>query len=255
MQTYQKSLGIPGTPTCAIQVAGTSPMSAGDDDPYNAMNYYNCPNASEWIADYCGGVPVPPQSDDSCPVADPVSPAKGIVMLSEPDFASGDTLPLVLKRTYLSKPHDTTQTAMGGNWVNNWQRRLDLLGANASVPHIVAYRGDQQALTFKRIGGAWLVPGTPGLSLTKAGDGYYYLKDELLGTTEAYSDTTGKFYSETTRTGVIRKITYDGRQRLSTIAWWPVDNVVPQTASSIRLEYDSNDRIVTLVNPLGNPTS
>jgi hypothetical protein len=169
MQTYQKSLGIPGTPTCAIQVAGTSPMSAGDDDPYNAMNYYNCPNASEWIADYCGGVPVPPQSDDSCPVADPVSPAKGIVMLSEPDFASGDTLPLVFKRTYLSKPHDTKQTAMGGNWVNNWQRRLDLLGANASVPHIVAYRGDQQALTFKRIGGAWLVPGTPGLSLTKAG--------------------------------------------------------------------------------------
>jgi hypothetical protein len=76
MQTYQKSLGIPGTPTCAIQVAGTSPMSTGDDDPYNAMNYYNCPNASEWIADYCGGVPVPPQSDDSCPVADPVSPAK-----------------------------------------------------------------------------------------------------------------------------------------------------------------------------------
>ncbi|HYS63771.1 MAG TPA: hypothetical protein VEN30_08140, partial [Paraburkholderia sp.] len=34
MQTYQKSLGIPGTPTCAVQVAGTSPMSNGDDDPY-----------------------------------------------------------------------------------------------------------------------------------------------------------------------------------------------------------------------------
>ncbi|MFM0127351.1 DUF6531 domain-containing protein [Paraburkholderia sediminicola] len=254
MQTYQKSLGIPGTPTCAIQVAGTSPMSTGPDDPYNAMNYYNCPNASDWIADYCGGVQVPPQSDDSCPVADPVLPAKGIVMLSESDFASGDTLPLVFKRTYLSTPYDTTQAAMGRNWVNNWLRRLDLLGANASVPHVVAYRGDQQALMFKWIGGAWVVPGNRWLKLTKAGDGYFYLKDELLGTTEAYSDTTGKFYSETTRTGVIRKVFYDGRQRLSVIAQWPADNAVPETSTSIRVEYDSNDRIVTFVDPLGMPT-
>jgi len=43
MQVYQKSLGIPGTPNCAVQVAGTAPMSNGNDDPYNAMNYYNCP--------------------------------------------------------------------------------------------------------------------------------------------------------------------------------------------------------------------
>ncbi|MFL9983121.1 DUF6531 domain-containing protein [Paraburkholderia sediminicola] len=254
MQTYQKSLGIPGTPTCAIQVAGTSPMPTGPDDPYNAMNYYNCPNASNWIADYCGGVQAPPQSDDSCPVADPVLPAKGIVMLSESDFASGDTLPLVFKRTYLSTPYDTTQAAMGRNWVNNWLRRLDLLGANASVPHVVAYRGDQQALMFKWIGGAWVVPGNRWLKLTKAGDGYFYLKDELLGTTEAYSDTTGKFYSETTRTGVIRKVFYDGRQRLSVIAQWPADNAVPETSTSIRVEYDSNDRIVTFVDPLGMPT-
>ena len=254
MQTYQKSLGIPGTPLCAIQVAGTSPTSTGPDDPYNGMNYYNCPNASDWIRDYCGGVPVPPQSDDSCPVADPVLPAKGIVMLSEADFASGDTLPLVFKRTYLSTPYDTTQSVMGRNWVNNWQRRLDLLGANASVPHIVAYRGDQQALMFKWIGGAWVVPGNRWLKLTKVGDGYFYLKDELLGTTEAYSDTTGKFYSETTRTGVIRKVMYDGKQRLSVIAQWPADNVIAGTATSIRVAYDSNDRIVTLVDPLGMPT-
>jgi YD repeat-containing protein len=85
-------------------------------------------------------------------------------------------------------------------------------------------------------------------------DGYFYLKDELLGTTEAYSDTTGKFYSETTRTGVIRKVMYDGKQRLSVIAQWPADNVIAGTATSIRVEYDSNDRIVTLVDPLGMPT-
>ncbi|WP_236721024.1 DUF6531 domain-containing protein [Paraburkholderia phytofirmans] len=185
MKTYELSRGIPGTPSCVDVTRASAPLTIGADDPYNPLNYGNCYIEMSWLADYCGGVPVPPQSDGSCPVADPVSPAKGVVMLSETDFASGDTLPLVLQRTYLSRPYDTTQAAMGKNWVNNWQRRLDLLGANASVPHIVAYRGDQQPLTFKWIGGAWAVPGTPGLSLTKAGDGYFYLKDELLGTTEA----------------------------------------------------------------------
>jgi YD repeat-containing protein len=254
MQTYQKSLGIPGTPICAIQVAGTSPLSTGPDDPYNAMNYYNCPNASDWIADYCGGVQVPPQSDDSCPVADPVLPAKGIVMLSEADFASGDTLPLVFKRTYLSTPYDTAQTAMGRNWVNNWQRRLDLLGVKASVPHIVAYRGDQQALVFKWIGGAWVVPANRWLKLTKAGDGYFYLKDELLGTTEAYSGSTGLFQSETTRTGMFREVTYNGRLVVA-IAQWPVDRVgLPASRTTITLKYDKDGRMLSMVTPSGDST-
>ncbi len=77
----------------------------------------------------------------------------------------------------------------------------------------------------------------------------------MLGTTEAYSDSTGRLYSETTRTGLIRKVIYDGKQRLSSIAQWPVDNVTPQAATSIRVEYDSSDRVVTLVDPLGMPTS
>jgi hypothetical protein len=141
------------------------------------MNYYNCPNASNWIADYCGGVPVPPQPDDSCPVGDPVLPAKGNVTLSEADFASGDVSPLVFRRTYLSKPFDTAQSMMGRNWVNNWQRRIDLAGAKASVPHIVAYRGNQQPVTFNWSNGAWTAEGNRALSLTKAGDGYFSLKD------------------------------------------------------------------------------
>ncbi|MFM0221271.1 DUF6531 domain-containing protein [Paraburkholderia dipogonis] len=252
MQTYQKSLGIPGTPTCAIQVAGTSPMTTGNDDPYNSVNYYNCPHASNWIRDYCGGVPVPPQPDDSCPVADPILPAKGIVMLSEADFASGDVSPLVFKRTYLSKPYDTAQTVMGRNWVNNWQRRIDLSGANSSVPHIVAYRGDQQPLMFSLSGTAWIVPGNRWLSLTKAGDGYFYLKDELLGTTEAYSDTTGLFSSETTRTGMYREVVYDGH-RVVAIGQWPIDRK-GQTASrmSISLTYDNNGRVLSVVTPSGD---
>ncbi|NYH26576.1 DUF6531 domain-containing protein [Paraburkholderia bryophila] len=253
MQIYQKSLGIPGSPICAIQVAGTSPMSRGDDDPYNSINYYNCPNASGWINDYCGGVPVPPQSDESCPVADPVLPAKGIVMLSEADFASGDASPLVFRRTYLSKPYDTTQMLMGRNWVNNWQRRIDLIGAKASVPHIVVYRGNQQPLTFNWSGDAWIVAGNSGISLTQAADGNYYLKNQLLGTTEMYSGTTGQFQFETTRTGMRREVVYDDKQRVAMIGESPIDRT-SQRGLSISLTYDNNDRVSSLINPLGNTT-
>ncbi|MGF6904242.1 DUF6531 domain-containing protein [Paraburkholderia sp. GAS348] len=252
MQAYQKSLGTPGTPTCAIQVAGTTPLSRGADDPYSSMNYYNCPNASDWIKDYCGGAPVPPSPEGSCPVADPVLPAEGIVTLSETDFANGDAPPFVFGRTYLSRLYDTSQTAMGRNWVNNWQRRIDLTAVNASTPQIVVYRGNQQPLTFKWNGKAWAVLGNRGLSLTKDGAGYYYLKDELLGTTEAYSGN-GNLYSETTRTGMLRKFGFDSRQRMVQINQWPVDQIGPN-GFRINLQYDDSDRIVGMVDPLGKVT-
>ncbi|RKF31569.1 DUF6531 domain-containing protein [Paraburkholderia fungorum] len=241
---YAKSGATQGSPTCKIDVTSNTPGGMGN---------YACINNLALIEQWCNSTDNP--TDDSCPVADPVFPANGNVIVSETDFASGDTSPLVFKRTYLSKPYDKTQTAMGGYWVNNWQRRLDLSAVDTSTPKIAAYRGTGRPLIFKLIDGAWVVPGTAGLSLTKAGDGYFYLKDERLGTTEAYSEANGKFYSETTRTGFIRKAMYDGKQRLSVIAEWPADNVVAETVTSIRMEYDDSGRIVTLVDPLGMPTS
>ena len=253
MQVYQQSLGIPRTPSCAIQVAGTSPMSRGPGDSYGSMNYYNCPNASDWIQDYCSGAPVPPSPEDTCPVADPVLPAEGIVTLSETDFASGDTLSLTFRRTYLSRLFDTTQTAMGSNWVNNWQRRIDLTGLSASTPQIVIYRGDQRPLTFKWSGNAWTMLGNRGFSLTNGNDGYYYLKDELLGTTEAYSANIGLIYSETTRTGTLRKFGFDYKGRMVLVNEFAVDNIGPDKLK-IDFQYDDNDRIVAMVDPLGNAT-
>ncbi|MGA7782891.1 MAG: DUF6531 domain-containing protein [Paraburkholderia sp.] len=236
---YSKSGATPGSRTCKLDVTSNTPGGMGN---------YACINDLALIDQWCNATEAPP--DDTCPVADPVYPANGIVTLSETDFASGDTSPLVFSRSYVSKPFDKAQTAMGGFWINNWQRRLDLSAVNANTPKITAYLGNGQPLIFKWISGAWVLPGTSGLSLTKAGDGYFYLKDERLGTTEAYSDSTGRIYSEATRTGVIRKIFYDGKQRLSTIAQWPTDNLTPEAATSIRVEYDSSDRIVLLVNPL-----
>ncbi|WP_144140044.1 DUF6531 domain-containing protein [Paraburkholderia sp. BCC1884] len=253
MQIYQRSLGVPGTPSCAIQVAGTSPMSRGAGDPFGSMNYSNCPNALDWIKDYCAGAPVPPSPEGSCPVADPVLPAEGMVTLFETDFANGDALPLAFGRTYLSRPYDTTQTAMGRNWVNNWQRRIDLSAVNASAPQLTVYRGNQQPLTFNWNGKAWTLLGNRGLSLTKAADGYYYLKDELLGTTEAYAVSTGELYSETTRTGMLRKFLFDFRNRMVQINETAVDNIT-FNRFKVGLEYDDSDRIVAMTDPLGNVT-
>lgn len=253
MQTYQRSLGVPGTPICAIQVAGTSPMSRGPGDEYSSMNYYNCPNAGDWINAYCSGAPFPPSPEDTCPVADPVLPAEGIVTLSETDFVSGDALPVTFRRSYLSKLYDTTQTAMGSNWVNNWQRRIDLTSLNASTPRVVVYRGNERPLMFSWSSNAWTTSGNRGFSLTKGSDDYFHLKDEILGMTEAYSASTGQLFSETTRTGMLRKFLFDPRGRMVAVNEFPVDNVGPGYLK-ISLQYDDSDHIVAMVDPAGNTT-
>lgn len=240
---YAQSGATPGSKTCKLDVTSNTPGGMGN---------YACINDLALIDQWCNATETPP--DDSCPVADPVFPANGIVTLSETDFASGDTSPLVFSRSYVSKPFDKAQTAMGSFWVNNWQRRLDFTEINTSTPKITAYRGNGQPLIFKSVSGAWAVPGTSGLSLKKADDGYFYLKDERLGTTETYSDSTGLLHSETTRTGMYREVGYVG-QRLDSIAQWPVDRI-GQTASrlTLSLTYDSNGRISSVVPPSGNAT-
>jgi hypothetical protein len=132
---YAKSGATPGSRTCKLDVTSNTPGGMGN---------YACINDLALIDQWCSSTETPP--DDTCPVADPVFPANGVVTLSETDFASGDTPPLVFSRSYLSKPFDKTQTAMGGYWVSNWQRRLDLTAANASTPKISAYRSNGQPL-------------------------------------------------------------------------------------------------------------
>jgi YD repeat-containing protein len=241
---YAKSGATQGSPTCKLDVTSNTPGGMGN---------YACINDLALIDQWCNATVNP--SDDSCPVADPVFPANGNVALFETDFASGDADPLVFSRSYLSKPYDKAQTSMGGYWTNNWQRRLDLTSVKASTPKIAAYRGNGQPLTFRLSAGAWVVPGTPGLSLRDGGDGYFYLKDELRGTTETYSTTTGIFNSETTRTGMYREVEYDGQRRVAAIVQWPVDRVgqIP-SRTTLSLTYDSNGRVSSVVTPSGDST-
>ncbi|SIT39044.1 YD repeat protein [Paraburkholderia ribeironis] len=243
---YAQSGATPGTPTCKLDVTGNTPGGLGN---------YACINDLAQIDQWCNTPTTPNNNatpDDSCPVADPVLPAKGTVTLSEADYTSGDASPRVFRRIYLSKPYDASQALMGSNWINNWQRRIDLSRVNATVPTIVAYRGAEQPVTFKLIGGAWVVPGNRGLSLTKAGDGYYYLKDEQRGTTEGYSDTTGMFYTEKTRTGMLREVGYDG-QRVVNIGQRPADSTAWTAQNGLVLTpgYDSSGRITSVVPPTG----
>jgi hypothetical protein len=49
MRLYSLSLGVPGTPYCALDTAATSPTNLGPDDPFNGMNYYNCYNNGDWL--------------------------------------------------------------------------------------------------------------------------------------------------------------------------------------------------------------
>ena len=244
---YAKSGATPGTQSCKLDVVGNTPGGLGN---------YACINDLAQIDQWCNAATTLPDEsapDESCAVADPVLPANGIVMISEADFASGDASPLVFRRTYLSRPYDQSQVLMGSNWRNNWQRNIDLTGVNASVPRIVAYRGTNQPVIFTPSVGGWVIPGNRGLSLTKTGDGYYDLKDEQLGTTERYAGLTGKFISETTRTGMFREITYNGQQVVQ-IAQRPVDNTASTAESRLilTLTYDSSGRITSLVPPTGN---
>ncbi|XUW91306.1 DUF6531 domain-containing protein [Burkholderia sp. M6-3] len=141
---YAQSGATPGSPTCKLDVTSNSPTGMGN---------YACINDLVQIEQWCN-TPADPPADGTCSVADPVFPANGIVTLSETDFASGDASPLVFARSYLSKPFDKTQSAMGGYWVSNWQRRLDLTAVNASAPKITAYQSSGQPLIFRPSGGA-----------------------------------------------------------------------------------------------------
>lgn len=105
---YAKSGAVRSSKTCKLDV--TSNTSGG-------MDTYACINDLALIDQWCNSTGTP--SDDSCPVADHVFPANGIVVLSRTNFSSGDTSPLVSSRSYLSEPFDKSQTAMGGYWVTN----------------------------------------------------------------------------------------------------------------------------------------
>jgi YD repeat-containing protein len=240
---YSQSGAIPGTSDCPVEVAGNTPGGMGN---------YACLNDMAGIRAWCASGDR--SGDETCPVSDPVFPATGKVILSEQDFASGDTQPLTFTRTYLSKPFDASApSSMGQGWANNWERRLDLSASSGPDGRVTAYRSDRQPVVFRQKSGRWVAAGRPWLSLWVEANGFWSLKDQLTGTTETYGFGNGGIYSETTRTGVLRQFGFDSRNRMVQINQRAIP-VSGLPVFKIRLEYDDSDRIVKMTDPVGNVT-
>lgn len=245
---FQKSLGIPGTPNCQIQTAGTYPGTDGDDDPHNGMYYYNC---GHYVPDYCAGATGGTPNDATCPVADPVFAASGVVTTTDNDFVSGDDIPVTFSRTYRSIPYPLNTNALGRNWVHNWQRKLDIVGGGDTTVKVNAYRANGQPIVFTLTNGTWRTAGFSGLTLARNGAGWL-LTDLVTEVTEAYS-VQGVLLSETTKNGFVRTLSYDGSGRLAAITSRGPGSKAKYDLT-LRLEYDQNGRLTRLTDPAGGIT-
>ncbi|MFM0225611.1 DUF6531 domain-containing protein [Paraburkholderia dipogonis] len=248
MHLFRKSLGVPGTPECAVQTGGTMPGNDGPDDPFNYLNYYNC---GTWIPDYCAGATGGTPSDVTCPVSDPVFAASGVVTTTENDFVSGDEIPVTFTRTYRSVPYPLNTPAMGSNWVHNWQRKLDIVGTGDNAVKVNAYRANGEPLTFTLANGTWRTAVFSGLTLARNGVGWL-LTDLVTEAVETYS-AQGVLLSETTKTGFVRTLSYDGSGRLVTITQHGPGTKAAYDLT-LRLEYDQSGRLARLTDPTGGIT-
>lgn len=238
---YQKSGAIQGDPQCFSIAASNTPIGMGS---------FYCTAEPDRIRAWCGGAPEP---EKSCAVADPVYPGSGVVTLREADFVSGDDIPLSFTRTYRSTPLAKNVSAMGPVWFHNWQRQLDLTNANGGSPSkILAYRGNGEPVTFNWSTGNWRSSGFSGLSLAQSSSGWT-LTDLQTETVESYS-AQGLLLSESTKTGFVRTLTYEGSGLLTSITQHAAGTDAKQDIT-LRLDYDDKRRLSRLNDPMSGQTA
>jgi len=249
---YVRSGAIQGSSTCFANAWGNTPI--------NLSNHY-CVNEPSRITRWCGTPPDDASGDNSCPVADPVYPSSGSTTIKEVDFHSGDDRPFVLSRTYRARPVMRTDSGFGSLWVHNWQRQLNVAGANGTTPKVTAYRGDANPLAFNKVSSGWRsVDGTP-LSLIQ-GSSSWTLQDLTNGSREVYS-SQGVLLSVTEHDGRTTTLTYSDANTSASIA--PANGLLvaitdhapgsnPYYDLVIRLTYDPKWRIAQITDPNGNVT-
>jgi YD repeat-containing protein len=239
---FAKSGATPGTPSCAVKVAAGTSLGMGS---------YGCTSQAR-IDQWCNAAAQVPEPEQSCPVADPVYPGSGAVTLSEADFVSGDDIPLSLTRTYRSKSLGDSATAMGPGWVHNWQRSLGLSASNSSsAPKVLAYQGNGEPVTFNWSAGTWRTGDFTGLALTQNGSGWT-LTNLKTDTVESYS-AQGVLLSESTKTGFVRTLSYDGSGLLTSITQHAAGTDAKYDIT-LRFDYDDKRRLSRLNDPLGRMT-
>ena len=239
---YAATGAIPGSSTCRWDVYARVPGSLAN---------YACVNTWSLIDAWCA-TPTVEEPEASCPVADPVYPGNGAVTLTEADFVSGDDIPMRFTRTYRSRSIGSSGTAMGPVWFHSWQRSLGLANANSgSSSRVLAYRDNGEPVTFNWSAGAWRTGGFTGLALAQTGAGWT-LTDLKTETVEAYS-SQGVLLSESTKTGFVRTLTYDGSGLLTAITQHAAGTDANKDIT-LRLDYDDKNRLSRLNDPLGRMT-
>jgi YD repeat-containing protein len=239
---YAATGATPGSPTCRWDVYGRVPGS---------MANYACINTWSLIDAWCA-TPTTEVPEASCPVADPVYPGNGAVTLTEADFVSGDDIPMQFARTYRSKSLGNSATAMGPVWFHSWQRKLGLANANSgNSSKVLAYRENGDPITFNWSAGAWRSVGGSGLALSQSGTGWT-LTNLKTDAVESYSGQ-GVLLSESTKTGFVRTLDYDGSGLLTAITQHAAGTDANKDIT-LRLDYDDKRRLSRLNDPLGGMT-
>jgi YD repeat-containing protein len=224
------------------------------------MSNHYCVNEPTRIKRWCGTPPDSP-TEKTCPVADPIHAGSGSTTLSETDFASGDDTPMFFKRIYRARPLAKTDAGLGSLWFHNWQRQLNVSGANSGVPQIIAYRENGDPVTFNKLSGTWRPADGEPLSLAQ-GSSSWTLIDHLSSTTESYS-SAGLLLSVNTHEGVTTTLSYSDSNTARDIAPSPgllisinrhALNTNPYTDLTIGLSYDSQWRIIQMTDPTGGVT-
>ncbi|BCQ57499.1 RHS repeat domain-containing protein [Burkholderia gladioli] len=244
---YASSGAIPGSRTCELTVASRTP---------GGMANYACINDIEAISAWCAAAvqePAPPEPEATCPVADPVYPGSGAVTLTASDFVSGDELPMVFTRTYVSNRVANGGGAMGAGWSHNWQRRLDVSKADdGQAARVVAYREDGEPVTFQGAAGQWRTSGFTGLALARNASGWL-LTDLHTETVESYSAQGRMLYDETL-TRVRRTLSYDASGLLTHVVQHAAGSAEEYWDVTLKLGYDGQRRLSSLTDPLGRVT-
>nr|WP_269746644.1 hypothetical protein [Ralstonia sp. A12] len=181
----------------------------------------------------------------ACAISHPVIPGTGTKIVTESDGGSTD---LPVTRSYRS--FSVFGSSGGaGQWLFNWQRRLDTSLLPYVQAEISALRNDGSILVFQKTGTRWGATGTQDTlqPLTDANGkvtGWQYGGTNT-GAVESY-DASGRLLSVRERNGRTTTLTYNAKAQLT--------QVTAPSGRSLTLAYDTQNRVSSITAPDGAVT-
>lgn len=192
--------------------------------------------------------------------ADPISTSTGEVMKSEVDLALGGPLPLTFSRYYASMLNTTsTPSALGRNWMHNFEQTLSIFGNSATV---VLYGA--KVVKFQQSRGAWQLASNEMVNyqLLSLGGSYQFL--DLLNDRIYTFSSSGVLTRIQDRNGNALTITpgpsgpasvSDGLGRTLAFAYngAALASVTDQTGRGVLFAYTGQD-LTAVTDPIGRIT-